>query len=101
MSKDDTPNSLAINRSDYVTSAARAALGVVPFAGSLLAEIAGTVIPGQRVDRIVHFAAELEKRIAGLERDSVRIHLTDENFTDLVEGRRMLHFPDLQEVPVA
>lgn len=53
--------------------------------GSLLVEIAGTVIPNQRIDRIVRFAAELEKRIAGVEQAQVRAHLTDENFTDLVE----------------
>lgn len=85
MEKDEKPESLALNRSDYVASAAKAALGAVPFAGSLLVEIAGTVIPNQRIDRIVRFATELEKRLAGLERDRVRAHLTDENFTDLVE----------------
>lgn len=85
MEKDKKPESLAPNRSDYVASAAKAALGSVPFAGSLLAEIAGTVIPNQRIDRIVRFAMELEKKLADLKRDCVRTHLTDENFTDLVE----------------
>lgn len=85
MKKDKKPESLALNRSDYVASAVKAALGAVPFAGSLLAEIAGTVIPNQRIDRIVCFAMELEKRLADIEQDRVRAHLTDENFTDLVE----------------
>jgi hypothetical protein len=82
---DDTPDSLRLSRSDYVASAAKSALGGVPFAGSLLAEIAGTVIPNQRIDRIVRFAADLQKRIACLEQDRARMCLTDENFTDLVE----------------
>jgi len=70
---------------DYVASAARSALEAVPFAGSLLAEIAGTVIPNQRIERIVRFAADLQKRIADLEEERVCAHLTNENFTDLVE----------------
>ena len=41
------------NSADYVASAAKSALGAVPFAGSLLSEIAGNIIPNQRIDRIV------------------------------------------------
>jgi len=78
-------DSLGASRSDYVAGAAKALLGAVPFAGSLLVEIADAVIPNQRVDRIAHFAMELQERIAGLEREHVRAHLTNENFTDLVE----------------
>lgn len=85
MEEETTPESLKLNRSDYVTSAAKSALGAVPFAGSLLAEIAGTVIPNQRIERIVRFAADLQSRIAYLEQERIRAHLTDENFTDLVE----------------
>jgi hypothetical protein len=43
----DISGSLANRGADYVTSAAKAVLGVVPFAGSLLAEVAGTIIPNQ------------------------------------------------------
>lgn len=78
-------NELANRVADYVTSAAKAALGMVPFAGSLLAELAGTVIPNQRIDRIVKFAEILDQRLAGLEQDFVRSQVTNENFTDLVE----------------
>ncbi len=42
---------LELQKMDYVASAAKAALGVVPFAGSLLVELAGTVIPNQRINR--------------------------------------------------
>src|SRR5690606_28838317 len=41
--------------------------------------------PNQRINRVVSFATHLQKRIADLEQDRVRAHLTDENFTDLVE----------------
>src|SRR5581483_8795998 len=82
---EDLDLALSVKKADYVVSAAKAVLGAVPFAGSLLAEIAGTVIPNQRIDRIGKFAAELQKRIEHLEQSTVRAQITDENFTDLVE----------------
>lgn len=77
--------SLSMQTADYVASAVRAALGVVPFAGSLLAELAGTVIPNQRIDRIVKYAEVLETRLAKIEREFVQQQLKDESFTDLME----------------
>jgi len=85
MTDGEQEEGITSNRSDYVAMAAKAALGSLPFVGSLFVEIAGTVIPNQRIDRIARFAAELERRLANLERDHVRVYLTDENFTDLVE----------------
>src|SRR6266568_2664593 len=76
---------LVATRTDYVTSAAKAALGAIPFAGSLLVELAGTVIPNQRIERITNFAAELDRRLSGLEQAHVRTQLANENFTDLLE----------------
>ncbi|HCE91634.1 MAG: hypothetical protein A2Z90_20400 [Burkholderiales bacterium GWA2_64_37] len=79
------PAEIRGNAVDYVTAGAKAVLGMVPFAGSLLAEIAGSVIPKQRVDRIADFAARLEARLSHLERDRVSEAVTDEEFTDLTE----------------
>jgi hypothetical protein len=76
---------LAQNSTDYVVATAKAMLGMVPFAGSLLAELAGTVIPRQRLDRLVAFSQKLEDRIGQLDKESIRSKLTDENFTDLFE----------------
>lgn len=75
---------LANQRIDYVTAAAKAALGAIPFAGSLLVELASMTIPNQRLDRIVQFAEILEDRLSAIE-DYVRTQLADENFTDLLE----------------
>ncbi len=85
MEKEAAVESLSLNSADYVASAAKAALGAVPFAGSLLVELAGTVIPNQRIERIVRYAAELDKRLSGLEQEHVRAQLANENFTDLME----------------
>jgi len=70
---------------DYIASAARAGLGAVPFAGSLLVEIADYIIPNQRMDRIIDFAKRFEERLANLEEKFIRAQLEDESFTDLLE----------------
>jgi len=79
------PNDLANQSVDYVAMAARAALGSVPFVGSLLVELAGTLIPHQRIERIVRFAEHLASRLEQVKQSFVRAQLKDENFTDLVE----------------
>ena len=76
---------LSAAKGDYVASAAKAALGAIPFVGSLLTEIAGTVIPNQRIDRIVKFAQLLEEKLKTLEQEFIKLQITNENFTDLVE----------------
>jgi hypothetical protein len=85
MTSQNVDQGLTPNTADYVASVAKAALGAVPFAGSLLAEIVGTIVPNQRIDRIVLFAQELEKRLSGIEQGLVRSQLSNENFTDLIE----------------
>ena len=71
---------------DYVLSAARAAIGPIPIVGPLLAELAGFVVPHQRVDRIARFAVELERRIEELESpERIKEQLANETFTDLLE----------------
>jgi len=85
MSGKKLPYEIKTQAIDYVTSAAKAALGVVPFAGSLLAEVAGSIIPNQRVDRIADYAFKLQERIEQLEEVQVRSQLDNEEFTDLLE----------------
>jgi hypothetical protein len=85
MTDDKPTDTLATRTPDYVVSAAKAALGAVPFAGSLLSEIAGSIIPNQRIDRIVAFAEELESKLSEVDRRLMRAALANENFTDLME----------------
>lgn len=77
--------SLSLAPVDHITSVVKGAVGVIPVAGPLLAEIAGTLIPNQRIDRLVKFAEQLGSRLSDIEADKLREHLTDENFTDAVE----------------
>ena len=77
--------------SDYVASAVKSLVGAALFAGSLLSEIAGVIIPNQRLDRVVRFAVQLEARLDAFAKDFVLSQLTNENFTDLMEeGLRQL-----------
>ncbi|UQB76599.1 hypothetical protein KI429_14235 [Pseudomonas shirazica] len=85
MSEQELPDEIKTHAIDYVASGAKAALGVVPFAGSLLAEVAGSIIPNQRIDRIADFAFKLQARIEQLEEAQVRSEFNDEEFTDLLE----------------
>lgn len=73
------------NATDYVVASVKATLGMVPFAGSLLTELAGTIVPKQRVDRLVDFARRLEKDLSELDQTAIRAQLQNENFTDLLE----------------
>lgn len=70
---------------DYVTIAAKGCLGAVPFVGSLLAELAGNVIPNQRIDRITRFARELETRLDQIERTSLETQIATPEGADLLE----------------
>jgi len=44
MKDDEILPSLKTTTSDYAVTAAKAVLGAIPFVGSLLAEVAGTII---------------------------------------------------------
>lgn len=64
MEKDNlSKNSLVSGKPDYVAKIAKSVLGGVPYIGAFLSEIAGTVIPNQRTERIAKFAEILEKRM--------------------------------------
>jgi hypothetical protein len=64
----------------------KSALGMIPLAGPFLSEIAGSIIPNQKVDRLIMFAAELDKRLSGLEdKAQLKQVIQNEEFTDLVE----------------
>ena len=70
---------------DNVVTAVKGAIGAIPIAGPLIAEVAGTMIPNQRIDRIANFAEALGRRLDGIEEQTLKTQLTNENFTDAIE----------------
>ena len=60
-------------------------MGAGPFAGSLLSELAGTIIPNQRLDRISKFVLILEGKLSNLEQEFIHSQLVNEKFSDLLE----------------
>lgn len=73
------------NKADWVAITARASLCTIPVAGSFLAEIAGTLIPNQRIDRIAKFVNELNDRLESIPQEAVERLRNNEQFIDLVE----------------
>ena len=48
---------------DFAVAVAKGALGAIPFAGALLEEIVGQIIPEQRIERLERYATELNERL--------------------------------------
>ena len=85
--KDNTKSEKLEQQSmDHIMTVARATISAIPIVGPLLTELAGVIVPNQRLTRIAKFVVELEKKLHGLEiRQAVMEQLKDEHFTDLLE----------------
>lgn len=79
------PEALQNSTNDHAAAVSKALLGMVPYAGSLLAELAGSLIPNQRMDRVAKYAAILEVRLKGVEDELVKKRLQDDRFLELAE----------------
>lgn len=84
MNKEQLP-SLGNTSRDIVASLAKGTTGMVPFVGSLIAEVVGNIIPNQRVDRIVRFVELLEQRLGKFEEETLRRKLVDPQVVDILE----------------
>lgn len=73
------------NKTDLVASVAKSAVGAVPFAGNLLSEVVGLIIPNQRIERLSKYVQELEKKLAQVSEDTINELSKDERFVDLIE----------------
>ncbi len=78
-------DSLKHNKSDLITSVAKSAVGAVPFAGTLLSELVGAIIPNQRIDRLTKYVKELEQKISLIPDEVFDRLKTNEQFIDLIE----------------
>ena len=78
-------SSLDSNRTDFNAQIAKTVVGLVPFAGGVLAELVDSIIPRQRMDRVAKFCKELDDRILKIENKDIHELFKNEAFVDLIE----------------
>ena len=68
---EDQPN-LDENTTDFVVAGGKAALALLPYIGPIVAEIVGTLIPRQRMDRIAEYLEILGDKVKDLDAECAR-----------------------------
>ena len=85
MTSEKDSRELRQNWVDLTAAVGRGAASLVPFVGPFFAEVIGVTIPKQRLDRVVQFVTELERRLESAEREVFEQQLSSDEFTDLLE----------------
>ena len=86
MTNSSDSRELDTTSADYVVNSLRAIVGTLPIVGPLFSELAGVVVPNQRMERIAKFARELERRLHDLEATAgITNRLENDDFSDLLE----------------
>lgn len=70
---------------DIATILGKGLVGAIPFVGPLAAEIVGTIIPNQRIDRIEALLKVLESKFAEEDKARIEERITDPESVDLIE----------------
>lgn len=73
------------NWRDRLVAVTKGTVGAVPWAGGLVAEIVGAVIPGQRVDRIAEYLRALSTQVEGLSQELREAIVSNPEKIDLIE----------------
>ncbi len=73
-------------KNDLLASAGRSVAGIVPFAGPLLTELVDNLIPNQRIDRLIKYVYQLEKRLTDTEEENLKLKLKNEECIALFES---------------
>ncbi|HFD4059221.1 TPA: hypothetical protein ACF3XS_002964 [Vibrio parahaemolyticus] len=76
---------MSTNKSDVAAILGKGMVGAIPFIGPLAAEIVGSVIPNQRVDRIESMLQLLEAKLDGMEQSALKQKIMQPEYVDLVE----------------
>lgn len=71
--------------SDYLAILGKGAIGWIPFAGPLLSEIVGEIIPNQKLGRLIKFAELLDKKLSVLDKEIVKREIQQEDCVDFFE----------------
>lgn len=74
-----------IEKPDIATIFTKGIVGAIPFVGPLAAEIVGTTIPNQRMDRIEKFLEKLEQKIKKMDQEKVKESIEKPESVDLFE----------------
>jgi hypothetical protein len=70
---------------DIAVAIGKGVVGSLPFIGPLVAEVVGTIIPNQRIDRIERFVKKLDEKVKSLDREDVEERFASLEFVDLLE----------------
>jgi hypothetical protein len=73
------------NKVDIITSVAKSAVGIIPFAGPLLSELVGDIIPNQRFDRLSSYVKLLDEKLSDIPIDKIKALFDNSSFIDLIE----------------
>lgn len=76
---------MANKDSNLTTIIAKGLLGGIPFVGPLAAEVVGSLIPNQRIDRIESFLRKLEAKINEEDKDNIMERIKNPESIDLLE----------------
>jgi len=78
-------DSIQNNSTDLIALVAKSAVGAIPYAGPLLSEIVGTIIPNQRIDRLGRYVQVLDDRISAIPSEVIQNLVSNDDFIDLIE----------------
>ncbi len=73
------------NKTDLAVAVSKGVLGTIPVIGPLVAEVVGTLIPDQRLDRIQRFLEKLEEKVRELDRKRIEKEFRNPECIDLLE----------------
>ncbi len=73
------------NKIDHLTSLGKATVGLVPFAGPILAEVLSEIVPNQRFDRLVKYVKTLDEKLSQIPIEKIKTLLANDEVIDLIE----------------
>ncbi|MDD2732340.1 MAG: hypothetical protein PHF56_00240 [Desulfuromonadaceae bacterium] len=76
---------MTTQKTDIAAIIGKGLLGAIPFVGPLAAEIVGSIIPNQRIDRIESLLRLLEAKIADEQKAKIQERITEPESVDLIE----------------
>src|SRR6185436_10622158 len=86
---EDSEIKLETNKSDIAAVLIKGIVGAAPFVGPIIAETVSSVIPSQKLERLILFTEVLEMKINNLEGQVNEKKFKSPEFTDLLEDAMM------------